>query len=189
VYSGRYRDTPWRRRRRILPAAVQLVIKRSDMDDVLLGIVLQRLKRAPLEEQAADLLLAAFESEESLSARPGPWRSSSALASEPRCATSPAGRTGPRSRASRHGPCRVVFGARADAYAGRQAHRGMVRIRHRSDSRSVDVRRCRSWFRRLASAPAGWPVPRRRGRWRSRPRWPGRGRACRPARPGRWCRW
>jgi hypothetical protein len=46
------------------------------MDDVLLGIVLQRLKRAPLEEQAADLLLAAFESEESLSARPGPWRSS-----------------------------------------------------------------------------------------------------------------
>jgi hypothetical protein len=30
------------------------------MDDVLLGIVLQRLKESPLEEQAADLLLAAF---------------------------------------------------------------------------------------------------------------------------------
>ena len=62
--SRRYRDIPWRPRRRILPAAAQLVIKRSDMDDVLLGIVLQRLKVSPLEEQATDLLLAAFESEE-----------------------------------------------------------------------------------------------------------------------------
>jgi ABC-type hemin transport system ATPase subunit len=41
------------------------------MDDVLLGIVLQRLKESPLEEQATDLLLAAFESEESLSAQLG----------------------------------------------------------------------------------------------------------------------
>jgi AAA domain len=71
VYSGRYRDIPWRPKRRILPAAVQVVIKRSDMDDVLLGIVLQRLKESPLEEQTTDLLLAAFESEESLSAQPG----------------------------------------------------------------------------------------------------------------------
>jgi hypothetical protein len=39
------------------------------MDDVLLGIVLQRLKESPLEEQATDLLLAAFESAESLSAQ------------------------------------------------------------------------------------------------------------------------
>ena len=41
------------------------------MDDVLLGIVLQRLKESPLEEQATNLLLAAFESEESLSAQLG----------------------------------------------------------------------------------------------------------------------
>lgn len=38
------------------------------MDDALLGIVLERLKKSPLAEQATDLLLAAFESEESLSA-------------------------------------------------------------------------------------------------------------------------
>jgi hypothetical protein len=39
------------------------------MDDVLLGIVLQRLKESPLDERATDLLLAAFESEESPSAQ------------------------------------------------------------------------------------------------------------------------
>jgi AAA domain len=71
VYGGRYRGIPWRPRRRIPPAAVQLVLKRSDMDDVLLGIVLQRLKESPPEEQATGLLLAAFESEESLSAQLG----------------------------------------------------------------------------------------------------------------------
>jgi hypothetical protein len=68
VYSVRYRDIP---RRRILPAAAQLVVNRSDMDDVLLGIVLQRVRESPLEEQATNLLLAAFESEESLSAQLG----------------------------------------------------------------------------------------------------------------------
>src|ERR1700691_3789433 len=36
-YGGRYRDIPWRPRQRILPAAAQLVIKRSGTDDVLLG--------------------------------------------------------------------------------------------------------------------------------------------------------
>jgi hypothetical protein len=56
---------------RIPPAAAQLVIKRSGMDDVLLGIVLQRLKGSPLEEQTSNLLLAAFESEESMSAQLG----------------------------------------------------------------------------------------------------------------------
>jgi hypothetical protein len=39
------------------------------MDDVLLGLVLQRLKESPLEERETNLLLAAFESEESLSAQ------------------------------------------------------------------------------------------------------------------------
>jgi hypothetical protein len=85
------------------------------------------------------------------------------------------------------GPCRVGFGARAHAYPGTASSSRDGSNSTPSDSRSVDVRRCRSWFRRLV--PAGWPVPRQRGRWRSRPRWPGRGRACRPARPGRWCRW
>ena len=70
-HSGRYRDIPWRPRRRILPTAAQLVIKRSGMDDVLLGVVLQRLKELPLEEQATNLLLAALEGEESLSAQLG----------------------------------------------------------------------------------------------------------------------
>ena len=41
------------------------------MDDVLLGIVLQRLGESPLAERPTDLLLAAFESEESLSSRLG----------------------------------------------------------------------------------------------------------------------
>ena len=41
------------------------------MDDVLLGIVLRRLGDIPLLEQAADLLLAAFEDDESLSAQLG----------------------------------------------------------------------------------------------------------------------
>ena len=41
------------------------------MDDVLLGIVLRRLEQFPLAEQAADLLLAALESDESLSAQLG----------------------------------------------------------------------------------------------------------------------
>jgi len=39
------------------------------MDDVLVGIVLERLEKSPLAGEATDLLLAAFESEESLSAR------------------------------------------------------------------------------------------------------------------------
>src|ERR1700728_3998186 len=38
------------------------------MDDVLLGIVLQRLAESPLAEQPTELLLAAFVSQESLSA-------------------------------------------------------------------------------------------------------------------------
>jgi hypothetical protein len=41
------------------------------MDDVLLGIVLERLEKSPLAEQATELLLAAFEGEESLSAQLG----------------------------------------------------------------------------------------------------------------------
>ena len=41
------------------------------MDDVLLGIVLRRLEEFPLPEQTADLLLAAFEGDESLSAQLG----------------------------------------------------------------------------------------------------------------------
>ena len=53
VYSGRFRDIPRRRRWRILPAVVQLVIKRSDMDDVLLGIVppggKQQLRWGPVQ--------------------------------------------------------------------------------------------------------------------------------------------
>ena len=47
------------------------MIKRHDMDDVLLGIVLQRLAESPLAEQPTELLLAAFESTESLSAQLG----------------------------------------------------------------------------------------------------------------------
>jgi AAA domain len=41
------------------------------MDDVLLGIVLERLKESPLADQATELLLSAFESDESLSAQFG----------------------------------------------------------------------------------------------------------------------
>ena len=41
------------------------------MDDVLLGIVLRRLEEFLLPEQAADLLLAALEDDESLSAQAG----------------------------------------------------------------------------------------------------------------------
>src|SRR5262245_15643832 len=41
------------------------------MDDVLLEIVLRRLGESPLAERPTDLLLAAFESEESLSAQLG----------------------------------------------------------------------------------------------------------------------
>jgi hypothetical protein len=41
------------------------------MDDVLLGIVLRRMADIPLPEQSADLLLAAFEGDESLSAQLG----------------------------------------------------------------------------------------------------------------------
>jgi recombinational DNA repair ATPase RecF len=41
------------------------------MDDVLLGIVLRRLAEFPLPEQTADLLLAAFDGDESLSAQLG----------------------------------------------------------------------------------------------------------------------
>jgi hypothetical protein len=45
-----------------------MVIKAGGMDDALLGIVLERLEKYPLADEATDLLLAAFESEESLSA-------------------------------------------------------------------------------------------------------------------------
>lgn len=45
------------------------MIKRHDMDDELLEIVLRRLEESPLAEQATDLLLAAFESEDSLTAQ------------------------------------------------------------------------------------------------------------------------
>jgi ABC-type hemin transport system ATPase subunit len=45
------------------------VVKAGGMDDVLLGIVLERLGKSPLAEDATGLLLAAFESEESLSAQ------------------------------------------------------------------------------------------------------------------------
>jgi hypothetical protein len=78
-----------RPRRRIRPTAAQLVIKCSDMGNVLLGIVLQWLKESPLEEQATNLLLGAFESEERLSAlgtprwpsrRPGRCRQRAGLA-------------------------------------------------------------------------------------------------------------
>ena len=48
---------------------MQSVIKAGGMDDVLLGIVLERLEKYPLADEAADLLLAAFESEGSLSAQ------------------------------------------------------------------------------------------------------------------------
>ena len=41
------------------------------MDDVLLGIVLRRMEESPLAERAADLLLAALEDDESLSAQLG----------------------------------------------------------------------------------------------------------------------
>jgi ABC-type hemin transport system ATPase subunit len=54
-------------RLRNLPTRQQSVIKAGGMDDVLLGIVLGRLEKYPLADEAADLLLAAFESEESLS--------------------------------------------------------------------------------------------------------------------------
>jgi hypothetical protein len=46
---------------------MQSVIKAGGMDDVLLGIVLGRLEKYPLADEATNLLLAAFESEESLS--------------------------------------------------------------------------------------------------------------------------
>ena len=45
--------------------------KREGMDDVLLGIVLRRLEGFPLAEQTADLLLAALEGDETLSAQLG----------------------------------------------------------------------------------------------------------------------
>jgi energy-coupling factor transporter ATP-binding protein EcfA2 len=61
----------WCLPRRIPSALAQLVIKRDDMDDVLLDIVLQRLEQSPLEDQATNLLLAAFESEDSLFAQLG----------------------------------------------------------------------------------------------------------------------
>jgi hypothetical protein len=48
---------------------MQSVIKAGGMDDVLLGIVLGPLERYPLAAEATDLLLAAFESEETLSAQ------------------------------------------------------------------------------------------------------------------------
>ena len=45
------------------------MIKAGGMDDALLGIVLGRLEKYPLADEATDLLLAAFESEESLLAQ------------------------------------------------------------------------------------------------------------------------
>jgi hypothetical protein len=57
------------------------------MDDMLLGIVLERLEKSLLTEDATDLLLAAFESEESLSAQ-----LSSEAAAHP---SADAGRCGP----------------------------------------------------------------------------------------------
>jgi hypothetical protein len=50
---------------------MQSVIKAGGMNDVLLGIVLERLGKYPLADEAADLLLVSFESEESLSAQLG----------------------------------------------------------------------------------------------------------------------
>jgi hypothetical protein len=43
---------------------MQSVIKAGGMDDVLLGIVLERLGKYPPADEAVDPLLAAFESEE-----------------------------------------------------------------------------------------------------------------------------
>ena len=61
--------------------------KRKSMDDVLLGIVLRRLEHFPLAEQATDLLLAALESDESLSAQLAgqaqPYSGASAVTSPP----------------------------------------------------------------------------------------------------------
>ena len=53
------------------------------MDDVLLGIVLRRLEHFPLAEQATDFLLAALESDESLSAQLGGQAAGSSLDTTP----------------------------------------------------------------------------------------------------------
>ena len=63
------------------------MIKAGGMDDALLGIVLGRLEKYPLADEATDLLLAAFESEESLSAQlsgDAPARPSADLPMRPR---------------------------------------------------------------------------------------------------------
>ena len=61
------------------------------MDDVLLGIVLRRLGEFPLAEQAADLLLAAFDGDESLSAQLGGQAQPRQKATDITTAPAPAG--------------------------------------------------------------------------------------------------
>ena len=61
------------------------------MDDVLLGIVLRRLEEFPLPEQAVDLLLAALEADESLSAQLGGQTQPRSNATDITTAPTPAG--------------------------------------------------------------------------------------------------
>jgi recombinational DNA repair ATPase RecF len=61
------------------------------MDDVLLGIVLRRLEEFPLPEQAVDLLLAALEADESLSAQLGGQTQPRSKATDITTAPTPAG--------------------------------------------------------------------------------------------------
>ena len=61
------------------------------MDDVLLGIVLRRLEEFPLPEQAVDLLLAALEADESLSAQLGGQTQPRSKATDITTARTPAG--------------------------------------------------------------------------------------------------
>ena len=61
------------------------------MDDVLVGIVLRRLEEFPLPEQAVDLLLAALEADESLSAQLGGQAQPRSKATDITTAPTPAG--------------------------------------------------------------------------------------------------
>jgi recombinational DNA repair ATPase RecF len=61
------------------------------MDDMLLGIVLRRLEAFPLSDQAADLLLAALEGDESLSAQLGGRAQPRSKASDITTPSTPAG--------------------------------------------------------------------------------------------------
>jgi hypothetical protein len=61
------------------------------MDDVLLGIVLRRLEEFPLPEQATDLLLAALDGDESLSAQLGGQAQPRSKATDITTAPTPAG--------------------------------------------------------------------------------------------------